>query len=93
MLLCYFLRYFSKICLSDIYVYLFVAVNGSGLDDHTDRLCDSSVLTDNHSHIVGSNAKGEIDAVFALVADNNDLVGIVYDSACDVAQGFFQIYH
>ena len=62
---------------ADVYVYSLAAICGCSLDNCTNSLSNSTVFTDNHTHIFGSYAKREVNAVLGLIANYNDLIRAV----------------
>ena len=72
---------------SDFNVDLFAAGIAGSFHYCADRFSDSAVSTDNHTHIVCSNAENEIDDSFVgrFILKYGNFVGVINNSAGNVA--------
>ena len=77
----------------DLDVDLLATGAGNRLHHRADRLCDSAVTADDHTHIVSVNAKGQGDLVALLLFGHHHVIGMIHDGLGDVREDVLQIGH
>ena len=76
----------------NFYGHTLAAGVSCSLHNLADRLSNSAVTTDNHTGIILSYRKGELDIVAVDRFGNHDCIGIINDSACNIGKYLNKIH-